>query len=488
MIPENLKTRLLLPLIATAALILIVCGEEVQEPAPASPTSSPPTSTPAPTQPATSLPPSPTQIPPTSTATAVPPSPTSTPLPPTPTATAVPAPPDQATDTPLEEKTFSFLEHLTAEYSPRESATDEELAAAHFLRNRLEDLGYDVYIQDFEVNIPWSDTALVSNVEFSPGSEDPYRFESFPMTGSSEGTKAGVLADAGKAFEEDIPTGGLDGKVALIERGTITFQEKVTRVAEAGALAAIVFNNVEGNFGGRLMDRSTIPAVSIARADGLRLLELMEREEAKAGVSVETTSLPSRNVIAEKPDNSESGGTVIVGAHYDTTPDTQGANDNGSGLSVVMTMAELTADTEYPFTVRFVLFGSEEIGLFGSRHYVDALTEQDIEDTIAMLNFDVPGSGERLDFIGSRELTDHATDIAADIGAKAADAGLPEGVGSDHTPFHEAGIPVIFILADDLSRINSPRDDIEWINPTLMGWSADIGIQLLDRLAQGTAP
>ena len=73
-----------------------------------------------------------------------------------------------------------------------------------------------------------------------------------------------------------------------------------------------------------------------------------------------------------------------------------------------------------------------------------------------MLNFDVPGSGDHLDFIGSRELTDYATDIAADIGAKAANAGLPEGVGSDHAPFHEAGIPVIFILANDLSRINSP--------------------------------
>ena len=483
MIPENLKTRLILPLIATATLILIVCGEEVQEPAPASPTSSPPTSTPAPTQPATSLPPSPTQIPPTSTATAVPPSPTSTPLPPTPTATAVPAPPDQATDTPLEEKTFSFLEHLTAEYSPRESATDEELAAAHFLRNRLEDLGYDVYIQDFDVS------RLLAKVEYSPGSAaGPDVIETQPIVGSFEGSGTGNLADVGMAFEEDIPSQGLDGKVALIERGTITFQEKVNRVAEAGAVAAIVFNNQQGNFRGAFRSQSQIPAVSFTRADGQKLLDLMNQGETSAIVSVQPTFLPSRNVIAEKPGNSESGGTVIVGAHYDTTPDTQGANDNGSGLSVVMTMAELTADTEYPFTVKFVLFGSEEIGLFGSRHYVDALTEQDIEDTIAMLNFDVPGSGERLDFIGSRELTDHATDIVADIGAKAADAGLPEGVGSDHTPFHQAGIPVIFILADDLSRINSPRDDIEWINPTLMGWSADIGIQLLDRLAQDTAP
>ena len=473
----NLKTRMMLPLLTLAALSLIVCGGEAQQLVPASPTSSPPTSTLAPTQTATTIPPSPTSAPPTATATAVPPSPTPTPLPPT--ATAVPAPPAQTTGTPLEEKTFAFLEHITAEFSPRESATDEELAAAHFLRNELEDLGYEVYIQDFEATRPFAEVRLARAPD-----ADSDAIETLPIWGSIEGTGTGTLADAGKAFEEDIPDGGLDGKVALIERGNITFEEKVTRVADAGAVAAIVFNNQEGNFRGALRSQSNIPAVSLTRADGLDMLALMDEADITVEVSVGTLPLPSRNVIAEKPGSSESGGTVVVGAHYDTTPDTQGANDNGSGLSVVITMAELTADIEYPFTLKFVLFGAEEIGLFGSRHYVDALTEQDIEDTIAMLNFDVPGSGERLDFIGSRELTDYATDIAADIGAKAANVGLPEGVGSDHTPFYEAGIPVIFILADDLSRINSPRDDIEWINPTLMGWAADIGIQLLDRLAE----
>ena len=482
MIPESLKTRLTLPLLAAVALVLIVCGGQADEPAPPSPIAIPPTSTsvassPVPTQTAT-------PVPPTPTATPIPPSPTATPIPPspTPTAAAVLTPPAQTTGTLLEEKTFAFLEHLTDEYSPRESATDEELAAAHFLRNRLEDLGYDVYIQDFDVS------RLLAKVEYTPNASSPDVIETLPIAGSFEGSGTGNLADVDMAFKEDIPSQGLDGKVALIERGTITFQEKVNRVADAGAAAAIVFNNEQGNFRGAFRSQSRIPAVSLTRADGQKLLGLMDQGDVSAIVSVEPTYLPSRNVIAEKPGSSDSGGVVVVGAHYDTTPDTQGANDNGSGLSVVMTMAELTADTEYPFTVKFVLFGSEEVGLFGSRHYVDALGEQEIEDTLAMLNFDVPGSGDHLDFIGSRELTDHATQIAEEIGAKAADAGLPEGVGSDHAPFHEVGIPVIFILANDLSRINSPEDDIEWVNPTLMGWSAEVGIQLLDRLAEDSIP
>lgn len=473
MTPESLKARLILPLIATAVIILIVCGGQAEVAAPPSPTAIPPTSTP--------LAPSPE---PTQTATPVPPSPTSTPVPPTATATAVQTPSAQTTDTLLEEKTFAFLEHLTTEYSPRESATDEELAAAHFLRNRLEDMGYDVYIQDFEVS------NALPVVEFSLDfTSTPEVIEALPISGSVlDKTLMGTIVEVGQAFEDDVPSEGLTDKIALIERGTITFQEKVDRVAEAGAIGAIIFNNEPGNFRGRLISGSYIPAVSITRADGLRLRELVEQGKPTAKVSIEQTLLPSRNVIAEKRSGAESGETVIVGAHYDTTPDTQGANDNGSGLSVVMTMAELTAGAEYPFTVRFVLFGSEEIGLFGSRHYVDTLSEREVEATIAMLNFDVPGSGDHLDFIGSRELTDHATEIAEEIEAKAADAGLPEGAISDHAPFHEVGIPVIFILANDLSRINSPADDIEWVNPTLMGWSADIGIRLLEQLAEDSEP
>ncbi len=473
--PESLKTRLIIPLLAAVALAMIVCGGQADETASSSPTAIPPTST--------SVAPSPVL---TQTATPVPPTPTSTPVPPTATPTvtavAVQTPPVQATDTLLQEKTFAFLEHLTAEYSPRESATDEELAAAHFLRNRLEDLGYDVHIQDFDV------TRLLAKVEYTPNASSPDVIETLPIAGSIEGSGTGNIADVGMAFEEDMPLQGLDGKVALIERGTITFEEKVNRVAAAGAVAAIVFNNEQGNFRGAFRSQSQIPAVSLTRADGQKLLGLMDQGDASATVSVEPYHLPSRNVIAEKPGSSDSGGIVVVGAHYDTTPDTQGANDNGSGLSVVMTMAELTADTEYPFTLKFALFGAEEVGLFGSRHYVDTLTEQEIEDTLAMLNFDVPGSGDHLDFIGSRELTDYATEIAESIGAEAARAGLPDSAASDHAPFHEAGIPVIFILANDLSRINSPADDIEWVNPTLMGWAAEVGIQLLDRLAEDSAP
>ena len=54
---------------------------------------------------------------------------------------------------------------------------------------------------------------------------------------------------------------------------------------------------------------------------------------------------------------------LIIGAHYDTTPNSPGANDNGSGVAAALVVAEELSDDELPFDLRFVLFGSEEIGL-----------------------------------------------------------------------------------------------------------------------------
>jgi hypothetical protein len=58
------------------------------------------------------------------------------------------------------------------------------------------------------------------------------------------------------------------------------------------------------------------------------------------------------------------------------------------------------------------------------------------------------------------------------------------GGSSDHAPFADAGVPAIFFLADDISRINSPDDTIEFVKPELMGATAVLGLGLLDILAQ----
>ena len=468
----HLKLRdIVFLLAATATLIaLVACGSSpiaTEAPTPTITASPIPTATAVPTIQA----PVSTQVPPT-------PSPM-----PVPTATAIPTPTVTPVPSALSDETFAFLEQFTLQYSPRESATDAELAAAQFLKSRFDELGYATRLQEFTVGpLPRSELTITSG----SGTEKKW---SHPMGMSHEGGVSGVLRFVGKAFEEDIPAEGLEGVIALIERGEITFEEKVERVAEAGAVGAIVFNNRPGRFYGDLRNQSTMPAVSISRGDGRDLLDLIEEGEVEAQVTVKSESRPSRNVIAEMPGSADTGRTVVLGAHYDTVPDSPGANDNGSGIATIMTIARQVAGNSYPFTIRFVLFGSEEIGLFGSRHYVDALDTEGIESTIAMLNFDTVGAGSNLGVLGSPDLIGEALRLGKRFGPNLVRiTALPPNVSSDHAPFQDADIPVMFLMSDDSSRIHTPEDKLPWIEPNLLGWSAEIGIGLLDWLSTAQTP
>ena len=69
------------------------------------------------------------------------------------------------------------------------------------------------------------------------------------------------------------------------------------------------------------------------------LLELMGTRDVEVTVSVASTARDTQNVVADKPGTDSDGGVVILGGHYDTVPDVPGANDNGSGIATLITIA-----------------------------------------------------------------------------------------------------------------------------------------------------
>lgn len=91
-------------------------------------------------------------------------------------------------------------------------------------------------------------------------------------------------------FSEDVIYGGLGNekalkhvrdKIVLMERGTLTFQQKVSNAEKAGAKGVIVYNNTSGTFTGSLEKEMNIPAASINRRDGLQLKQIMEQGQSK---------------------------------------------------------------------------------------------------------------------------------------------------------------------------------------------------------------
>jgi alkaline phosphatase isozyme conversion protein len=173
-------------------------------------------------------------------------------------------------------------------------------------------------------------------------------------------------------------------------------------------------------------------------------------------------ALTTRNVIATRPGD---GATIIVGAHMDSVTAGTGADDNASGLAVILAAAEVLADLDMVCPITFIAFGSEEIGLVGSQHYADGLTDEQIADILVMINVDTVGIGDYF-YVYAGAITESqshdvpytpgvtwARDLALELGATLGHDVRTSppfswngftGPWSDHYPFTERGVPVVY--------------------------------------------
>ncbi len=165
----------------------------------------------------------------------------------------------------------------------------------------------------------------------------------------------------------------------------------------------------------------------------------------------------SQNVIAKQPGLSTQ--EIIVGAHYDSVEVGRGADDNASGVGVMLEVAGMIRGTKTPYTVRFIAFGAEETGLIGSRFYVDNMSAEELGNTVAMINLDSLIAGDITYIYGSTGsnagLRDWIMEKAARHGytmqtQSGADLDLPDGTPcdcSDYAPFEHARIPFVYFEA-----------------------------------------
>jgi hypothetical protein len=108
----------------------------------------------------------------------------------------------------------------------------------------------------------------------------------------------------------------------------------------------------------------------------------------------------TRNIIADSP-TGNANRVVVVGAHLDSVVPGPGINDNGSGSSTILEIAEEMAKLgiRNRQKVRFAFWGAEESGLLGSEHYVEWLSNEELQDIVANLNFDMLGSPNYVRFV-----------------------------------------------------------------------------------------
>ena len=140
---------------------------------------------------------------------------------------------------------------------------------------------------------------------------------------------------------------GIDvkGKIALVSRGDITFEEKVQFAQEAGAIAVIIYNNVYGDITMTIGNYAKIPAVSIGRDEGERLAS---RESGTFEFDLENLAGPFMSDFSSwgptpdlklKPEITAHGGNInsaVLGGEYDELSGTSMAAPNMCGITVLI--------------------------------------------------------------------------------------------------------------------------------------------------------
>ena len=103
---------------------------------------------------------------------------------------------------------------------------------------------------------------------------------------------------------------------------------------------------------------------------------------------MDTLNFSGEDIVARMGEGQE---RLVVGAHFDAADSSPGANDNGSGVAVLLELIKTFKDYSWNCSVDFVFFDREEEGMIGSQFYVDRVVNR--RTHYGMINLDVEGSG-----------------------------------------------------------------------------------------------
>jgi Zn-dependent M28 family amino/carboxypeptidase len=295
-------------------------------------------------------------------------------------------------------------------------------ASAAYVKATLENAGYDAHYEMFNMPIWREDKAPVleqvspTAKTYTAGSADDDNSPDVDFI-AFEHSPTATLSNVAVVPTNDvtIPSPGgttsgcemsdfpdaVKGAVALIQRGTCAFVQKLQNAKTAGAVGVILFNEGDTDSRTNALFRSadpgyTLPAVLSSTAVGKELYDAYTAGKNPT-VNLSTFGVDEEhlypNVVAETP-GGDPDHVLLAGAHLDSVPAGPGVQDDGSGTAFQLAMAEAIAksDRQPRYKIRFLWFGGEEDGLVGSQYYAAHMSNADVAKSVAMIDTDMIAS------------------------------------------------------------------------------------------------
>ncbi len=372
----------------------------------------------------------------------------------------------------------------------RQAGSAGEIIASEYIANNFWKLGLsprgtEEFIQTFEIN---EGKQITPNSYLRiNGKSAELNTEYFPLAFSAQtsvsGKQAVSLREANEPWFVDVKSWIEENKTNPHFDINDAISKEAARAASKKATALILYNsgkevdNIQFNKNDKTAV-TTIPVVYIT-ATGVKKYLSDKSAELDIEVSIQMTERKrtARNVVAFLDNRAEN--TVILGAHYDhlgygsdkNALDTfnavhNGADDNASGTAALIELARLikkSAPTNNNYL--FISFSGEELGLFGSKYWLDHPTFN-IQPNY-MINMDMVG---RYDTTHKLTVGGFGTSPVWSKILNTANPGLvtkydSSGSGpSDHASFYRKDIPVLFFFTGSHSDYHKASDDAHKIN------------------------
>ena len=334
----------------------------------------------------------------------------------------------------------------------RIAGSPEEEKAAQILKEECDKLGVPAIIQPFEIEQGIVEEATLEILE-------PFQQE-IPVTGyqcaqntPEEGLEAPFLYVENA---DDVSLSDARGKIVLVNGYMrVPLFRKLMKAGVAGIVT------MEGQLRDKReeTDLSTRKLRRTLRAFGnvpmvhtrvLDAIDMVRKGACKARLVLKgrTEEWTSHNVIAtvlgtEKPEE-----IVSFGAHYDSVDFSKGVYDNGAGSVINMEVLRYFKENPPKRTLKFVWYGSEEIGLEGSWAYVKAHKEE-LEAHKLMINVDVGGPVLGVDRITATAEKALASYLEYFVKIHGFAAEVKQGIySSDSIPFADSGVPGVNFSRD----------------------------------------
>ncbi|MGM9647613.1 MAG: DUF4910 domain-containing protein [Eubacteriales bacterium] len=321
---------------------------------------------------------------------------------------------------------------------PRTGGSEEEFACANYLKSVADSMGIPAHLEEFPVQM-----ATVKDAHLYIDGEE--------IVCKGYVCAASETVEAPLCYMPDSNPYALSqvkGKIVLLDGylGYWVYRD----IVEHGAVGFITYDG-NANYADFDIDRrelraqvcegiAKLPGVNINAKSAIRIVE-SGAKTAKIVLEQDEYEGKSHNVVFDLPGDTDE--TIVFTAHYDSTSLSQGSYDNMSGSVGLLAMAEHFKDAPHRYSLRFVLCGSEERGLLGSKAYV-AAHEEELAKFVLNINLDMIGSimGKFISCCTCEEAT------VSYIKYMGFELGFPvsayQGVySSDSTPFADKGVPAI---------------------------------------------